>query len=147
MPPVINTHASDTVGLRCASSCGALKARLAKLNCKEALGESSSYLAGNQQIVANFPEELRKRRDAVIVFAAGVEHVMRIARDCLVKEKTPSRALMDAYLGVNEFRDYVVNWINDKPRVPRELEKDFQARLLRSHAKAVTALAVGSKAP
>ena len=123
----------------------ALNASAADPSCRQAFAEGSAYLSSNGTLVGNFPEELRKNRPAVAAFAARLEQSAKRALDCLVKDQ--SQATKDAYMSVTEFRDFVASWLDSKPPVPRNLEPDYQARLLKSHAKTVDALARAGRAP
>jgi hypothetical protein len=139
----LTAFAAEPAGTSCTSSCEIYKAKLEKLNCREAFAETSAYLSRNRAIVANFPDELRNNRSAVDTFAAAVEVAARAALDCLVKEHK-SRTTMDAYLRIDEFRSFLLNWVNDRPPIPRNLEPDYLTRLLTSHARTIDALSRAS---
>lgn len=140
--PASHIRAAENDSSKCTASCAALKAKLATLDCNSALAEISSLLISNRSIVLEFPEAIRKRRNSVAEFEASVAVASRVTQNCLVNNAKSKSPLINVLVTINEFHYYVSHWLNEAPKVPLALEKQYHDRLIRGHTKTIEAISI-----
>ena len=119
--------------------------RHAKLDCKNGLNGIVTFLSANRGLVANFPNELRKDKDSVAAFVGEVAKASRIAQDCLVKEPTPQKELIEVFLRVNKFHGDLTRWADAKQPLSTDFETALYGHLQSSYREALDASSLASK--
>jgi hypothetical protein len=127
-----------------AERCIALKARLAKLNCRDGLREVELLLADSSGVFREFQSQLKTNRNDVVALASVVNGSTELARDCLVKHANEKRPFDKAYTALVELHSDMERWLNNKWEMPADLRARSDRQIAERQQKALNALvAVG----
>jgi len=120
--------------------CVALKARLARLDCKGMFKEAHALLSDGKPYVSNVAQELRSNRDRLVALSDVLKDTSRAAQDCVVKHVKDAPVVGQAYINIDHLYVKLNGWVAHKWDFPADFSRDYQRDLTDKYDRTLGAI-------
>lgn len=119
--------------------CIALKAQLAKLDCKQLFEEAHTVLSDAKPYLSNVAQELMNNRARLVALSDLLKDTSPAAQYCIGKV-AGVRTVAQAYIGIDHLYVKLNGWVTDKWGFPADFARDYQRDLMDKYNRAVAAV-------